>query len=117
LVFGSVEALEEPNVLDQVRQRHPGARLVGCSTAGEICGTQVTDNSVVVTAIQSDQSRFVPVLARISQRDSYAAGRRLASDLPQAELVHVLVFSEGVHVNGTDLVERSRFAAAPDEPC
>jgi hypothetical protein len=36
---------------------------------------------------------------------SYAAGRSLAAALPHQDLVHVLVFSEGLRVNGSELVK------------
>src|SRR6185295_5611357 len=50
-VFGSGAALSDPARLDDVRRMFPGAPIAGCSTAGEICGTRVHDDSLVVTAI------------------------------------------------------------------
>jgi len=50
-VFGATAALDRAEALDALRQRHPSAHLVGCSTAGEITGTRVHDDSIVATAI------------------------------------------------------------------
>ena len=51
LVFGARDILTEGTCVEDVRREHPGARIFGCSTAGEIRGTEVTDDSVVSTAI------------------------------------------------------------------
>src|SRR5512136_1155141 len=54
LVFGSTVLMKNAEYGDIIRKAYPHARLIGCSTAGEICGTHVTDDSLVVTAVQFD---------------------------------------------------------------
>ena len=39
-----------------LRNTYPDAHLLGCTTAGEICGTTVSDDSVVATAIRFDHT-------------------------------------------------------------
>ncbi len=104
-VFGSTDALQHAEHLEEVTKAYPHAFVFGCSTAGEIYGTTVIDDSIVVTAV--DFERTVVRHASIAMtevRDSYEAGERLAAILPQEELVHVFVLSDGLDVNGTDLV-------------
>jgi len=52
LSFGATQLLQEQIHLQQIKDTYPYARIFGCSTAGEICGTQVTDDSIVLTAIK-----------------------------------------------------------------
>ena len=56
LLFGARAALEESDAVATLRVRYPGARLIGCSTAGEICGTDVTDDTVVAAVVQFEHT-------------------------------------------------------------
>jgi hypothetical protein len=113
LLFASREALAQESLFEEIRRRHPRARLLGCSTAGEISGTRVYDNSLVATAVQFEDTRIQGAEVHIRDRaDSFAAGRALAGDLPREGLVHVFVLSDGTSVNGSDLA-RGMIAALP----
>ncbi len=104
LVFGAGAALD-PVRCRELAERYPAARLVGCSTAGEIIDTRVEDDSVVATALRFAHSRVV--LAKVdvgATPDSRKAGQALAAQLPADGLVHVFVLSDGLQVNGTELV-------------
>lgn len=105
IFFGAPEALAVPGVIDRLHTDYPEADIVGCSTAGEILGVEVTDGSVVAAAIQFEQSR-VRVAHRELQDvdDSSQAGRNLADDVAAEDLSHLIVLAEGIHVNGSELV-------------
>lgn len=114
LVFGSTAALSESQRLAEIRDRYPSAHLLGCSTAGEIHGSRVVDDAVVTTAISFDHARLHAAhVALRDMRESFAAGERLGQMLPRQiigedgnaqSMSHVLVFSDGLYVNGSDLV-------------
>jgi hypothetical protein len=105
LVFGATDELEVAERWSELGARHPAARLVGCSTAGEISGTRVLDGTVVSTAIAfRDTAVRVERAVLADARDSLDCGRRLGERLRDDALVHVLVLSEGLHVNGSELV-------------
>ncbi len=105
LAFASKEVLAGGQILPQVCAAHPRACVVGCSTAGEIAGTKVGDDSLVATAVTFEQSRVrAAQLALAEVADSYEAGRRLAMELPGEDLVHVVVIADGTLVNGSALV-------------
>ncbi|HEX3130005.1 MAG TPA: FIST N-terminal domain-containing protein [Thermoanaerobaculia bacterium] len=106
LVFGSPDALKRDDLRRQVAEAYPGAWSFGCSTAGDIFGTQVSDDSLVVTAVRFDHTRLRGCSTPIAgPGDSLAAGERLARSLEGDGLVHVLVLSDGLHVNGSKLVD------------
>ncbi|MFO1476843.1 MAG: FIST N-terminal domain-containing protein [Verrucomicrobiota bacterium] len=114
LVFGSGSALQAPGGLKCLRATWPGAVLFGCSTAGEIVETQVGDETLSVTAIAFDHTRVHAARFQLGEpADSFEAGQKLAAQFPAAlpadgaepdPLCHVLVLSDGLKVNGSDLV-------------
>lgn len=109
LVFGASNIVGDAVRMDEVRERYPGAHLVGCSTSGEICGIRVRDDSLVVTAVRFEHTALK--LAHVvigAGGDSLEAGKRLAQALPQQQLVHVLVLSDGLLVNGSELARGLR---------
>ena len=105
LVFGSRELIGDHPRIAALRERYPRAHVVGCSTAGEICGTDVCDDTVVVTAIAFEHTAVIAAevdLAEVSS--SREAGLRLSERLPTDGLVNVFVLSDGISVNGSELV-------------
>ena len=113
LVFGAATLLKAPDLIESIRQMYPAAQLLGCSTAGEISGTQVSDDSVVATAVHFESTQIFGAEVVLSEvADSFRAGEHLAKALPRSmteggqadKLVHVLVLSDGLNVNGSELV-------------
>src|SRR5919106_3099471 len=105
LAFGSRALIRNADLIGALRQRYPSADLLGCSTAGEICGTQVTDDSLVATAVRFASSRVCGVTVSIAGTpDAFDAGVKLADALDHRGLVHVFVVSDGLQVNGSALV-------------
>ncbi len=106
LAFGSVSIMKDKTKFDLVRATYPKARIFGCSTAGEICGTQVLDNSLVTTAIHFDHTDISSSCIKIqSIEESYGAGQELARLIEKKGLRHVFVLSDGLKVNGSALVK------------
>lgn len=105
LVFGGTEVLAQPGQLNELRASYPDAHFLGCSTAGEICGTEVCDDSMVATVVDFEHTDLHVARVNIDEvKNSREAGARLARALPQENLVHVLVISDGLKINGSELV-------------
>ncbi len=114
LVFASREEMSQPATFRELRKSYPHSILLGCTTAGEIYNTQVTDDSVVLTAISFEHTKIKAVSLPITHMDeSSAIGQKLAESLSKENLRHVLVLSDGVHVNGSKLVEGIRTHLPP----
>lgn len=108
LVFGSTLLLKQRRCLDEVKEIYPEAYLIGCSTSGEIYDTQVSDNSLVFTAIAFEHTQLhsdIIYLDLDEVESSFQAGEKLAKMIPHEQLVHVFVLSDGLKVNGKKLVE------------
>lgn len=105
LVFGSRELFASATEFASLRATYPEATLFGCSTAGEIAATRVTDDSLVATAIEFESTRFEVASVAVSEVDgSEDAGKHLAHSLNKDGLVHAFVISDGQNVNGSELV-------------
>lgn len=108
LVFGEPRLLRD-DVLADVRTRHPQAAIVGASSAGEIAGDEVTDQAVTATAVSFERTRVRARHAHVATPgESYERAAALARELLAPDLVHVLVFSDGTQVNGTEVVRGFR---------
>jgi len=106
LGFGGSDALRDPVLYEDLKKIYPASHILLCSTAGEIAGTNVYDGSLVATAVQFDQTKLEFVTEAISESSqSYDMGKKLAERLPKEGLVHTLLFSEGLKVNGSALVK------------
>jgi hypothetical protein len=104
LVFGATAPMMGADIWRELCARWPEARIVGCSTAGEIAGTLVCDDSVVATALELERSRVRVASVRLREtQDGFTAGRSLAAQLDAPWLRHVFVISDGLSVNGSDL--------------
>jgi hypothetical protein len=105
LVFGSTAPMIEARLRD-IRQRYPNAYVCGGSTAGEIVGKEVRDDSVLVTAIELEKTELRAAAVTVESADeSLAAGQKLASSIPHAGLAHTFVLADGLAVHGTELLK------------
>ncbi len=105
LAFGGREALGRAGGYNRLRELFPSAHILGCSTAGEIMDTTVCDDTVVVTAIDFDRTRVEGASAILADAaHSQEVGQAISKALAADDLVHVFVLSNGLLVNGSELV-------------
>lgn len=105
LAFGAPRYGADRRPFDDLAAAFPHSVRTGCSTAGEIGGAEVDDDSVSVLIGRFEHSHLVSAATDIGgPDDSGPAGERLASQLPSAGLRAVFVLSDGLSVNGTLLV-------------
>jgi hypothetical protein len=104
-VFGSGAALREGASMRALREALGDVPLIGCSTAGEICGTTVRDGSLSVTAVGFEHTRVRTARRKVGRRSrSREAAREIAREIDGDDLVSVFVLSDGLCVHGPDLV-------------
>jgi len=70
LIFGAADLLKESEPLESIRKMYPAAQLLGCSTAGEISGTQVSDDSIVATAVRFESTQICGAEVVLRDRDA-----------------------------------------------
>jgi len=104
LIFGDRASVSRAALGAELAARWPAATIVGCSTAGQISGTEVFDRGLAACAVRFAHTEVRVATAAVSAATSAAAGAELARALAGPGLVHVLVFSEGLDINGEALV-------------
>ena len=115
LAFGSGPALQQADPL--FRQLFPNAQRLGCSTAGEISARGVSDKSLVVIALAFEHTRVVQASTALhGMADSFEAGRRLVQSMAQDDLRAILVFGQGVDINGSAVLAGMADILGPDVP-
>lgn len=113
LVFGASSFLDDPAALIELRARYPNSVLAGCSSSGEVIGDVIQDETLVVAIASFASSKLQFCSEPIGEDvDSSVIGASLASKLDVTDLRGVIVLSDGLKVNGTDLV-RSLTQALP----
>lgn len=93
-------------VVDLLLASYPKAYLIGCSTAGEIVGNRLVDETVVLTAVQFEKSRLAQTCTILDKHDmdSFKVGEYLSNQLNAPDLKHMFVLSDGIFINGAELV-------------
>jgi hypothetical protein len=103
--------------LHELNAAYPGAAIAGCSTAGEISGTRVRDDSLSVAVVEFASTRLLTAVASCGPGDdSRRAGAALGDQLDRPDLAGVLILSDGLHVNGSELVRGITGRLGPKVP-
>lgn len=106
LVFGSVKRFGEAKLQSILKARYPTAQIIGCSTSGEITATGVYDDSLQITAILWEKTvQRVTHTKMTGMQNSFETAVTLAKQLKSDSLKAVLVYSDGLNVNGSELLE------------
>jgi hypothetical protein len=106
LAFSSSDGIVKPEVYEHLKGLYPNADIVFSSTAGEIIGDSVYDNSVAVTAIELEKTTVKCVKTNISQHsNSFETGNYLMKQLSGGELASIFIVSDGTFINGSELVD------------
>lgn len=105
LYFGGVAQLEKRKPVNELWSRFPRAICCGCSTSGEILDGHLLDGTIVAALVKFASARVRAAEAVLAAPEaSREAGRDVARQLNEPELRHVLVLSDGLLVNGSQLV-------------
>jgi hypothetical protein len=103
--FGSRQKLSCGARYDELRTLFPAAHILGCSTGGQIRNSDVTDDEIAAAAIRFDATKLrVACEVAPSPESSRLCGAAIGRALAAADLVWIFVLSDGLNVNGSDLV-------------
>lgn len=106
IVFGNRFFLSDAGRYKEIEQFYPNAHIVCGSSAGEILGNVVKENSLVCTAVYFEKTTIRVASASIQSKDqSYTVGKKLSSELQDEDLANIFVISDGQIVNGSELVK------------
>jgi hypothetical protein len=109
LVFADTMFADNPQPFAELVKAYPTSHVIGCSTSGEIRGGSISEKSVAVAVVcftkTALRQTFAPVAA---VEHSFSAGQTIAKELLTPDLRSVFVLSDGLNVNGSELVRGLR---------
>jgi hypothetical protein len=115
LAFGDPELTAMAELVRELRAAFPRARVMGCSTAGQILGETLSDETLVVSVTRFERTAVAATVACLGgSTDSFEAGREVATTLNRPDLRAILVLSDGLLVNGSELVRGIGSVVTPD---
>jgi hypothetical protein len=103
--FGTRQALACGARYQELRAMFPDAHILGCSTGGQIRSDDVTDDEIAAAAIGFDGTKLrVACEPAHGPKSSRACGEAIGRSLAAPDLVGAFVLSDGLNVNGSELV-------------
>jgi hypothetical protein len=105
LYFGTRSALADGDRYRELRAQFPQAHIVGCSTGGQIRNDDVSDDEIAAVALRFKSTRLrLANAAAPGPEHSRQCGEAIGSALNADELAGIFVLSDGLNVNGSELV-------------
>ncbi len=104
LYFGLRSALADGARTQELRAMFANAHIVGCSTGGQIRNDDV-DDEIAAVALRFDRTRIELACEAVpTPLHSRACGEAIGQALAADDLAGIFVLSDGLNVNGSELV-------------
>ena len=105
LYFGARAALAFGSHYRQTRDRFPNAYILGCSSGGQIHNDDVSDDEITGAALHFDSTKLRLAREPAPSADhSRACGEAIGRTMAARDLAGIFVLSDGLNVNGSELV-------------
>lgn len=114
LVFAARAAFARDDFMASLRALYPRAHILGCSTGGQIVDADVSDAQASCLALGFARTDLAVAQAEVLDKaHSFAAGAEIGAALTRSDLSAVFILSDGLNVNGSELVAGLRAKVAP----
>ena len=115
LVFYSPKYYQDHSPFIELKKHYPLSTIVGCSTSGEIYNQSINDDSLSIAIVKFSHSNIKSFTQSINDyAESYHAGIKIGESLKADNLKAILLLSDGIIVNGTELVEGAKSILGPE---
>ncbi len=105
-IFIGIDLKNQDQLLADLKEKYPTGNLIFCSTAGEIAGDKILDESAVCTAIHFEKTEIKIHRQIINDtNESISCGQNIAQSLDHDDLKSVFILSEGTLTNGDFLIQ------------
>src|SRR3954453_15810750 len=116
LYFGLRSALADGARYRELRAMFANAHVVGCSTGGQIRNDDV-DDDIAAVALRFEQTRLGLACEAVSgAAHSRSCGEALGRALAADDLAGIFILSDGLNVNGSELVAGLTSVVSPKVP-
>lgn len=105
-IFGDTDILKENSTYEAIRKKFPNSHLVGSSSSGNILGREISKFPIVATAVKFESSKVEVQSVEYHEGESLQdLSYELVNKLSKDGLKHIFLLSDGLNVNGSDLVK------------
>lgn len=116
LLFGAPDADTYSGVFHELQNRYPTSLLAGCSSLGGIYGSEILEDGLVVCIIRFQNTRIAKTSIELhTLEDSWRAGRHIGKQLNTPDLKGLLLLTDGLNTQGTDLIRGITSCINPHE--
>ncbi len=107
LIFGNVEkCILKKDFFKELSNSFPNTKMIGCTTAGEISNSGISEESIVINAIQFEKVKIkAESNVILKMEDSENSGKELAKKLNSPDLKSLFVIGQGVKINGSSFIK------------
>lgn len=104
-VFGDSDILKSEESFLQIKEKYPNAHIVGASSSGNILGVEISESPIVGTAVQMEKGSIEVASIDFTENDNIESlAGELIKKLPEQNLKHIFILSDGLNLNGSELV-------------
>lgn len=104
-IFGDTDIFKDSVYYQTLKNIYPNANIVGCSSAGNILGDSLSYSSMVATAVSFDKIKTILSVVDFLESDIIEdVSVKLTEQLPKEGLQHIFILSDGLNINGSELV-------------
>ena len=105
LMFGDSLSIRDPRAFETLHARYPRAGIAGVSTSGNIAGARISDQGIHAVVVCLERGKIAMSSASLADcADTKGVADQLLADLPLEGLRHVLLFCDGLQINGSELL-------------
>lgn len=104
-LFGDSNLIKSDASYNELHSKYPNAHIVGSSSSGNISGVEISNSPIVASAVQLEKGYVdVSIVDFLSKEDVEQKAKTMIEKLPKTNLQHIFVLSEGLNINGSDLM-------------
>uniref|UniRef100_UPI004048D4F3 FIST signal transduction protein n=1 Tax=Aliarcobacter sp. TaxID=2321116 RepID=UPI004048D4F3 len=104
-LFGDTDVIKDEKRYFEILELFPNAKIVGCSSSGNIQGEELSNDPLIATAVLFEKASVEISSLNFSEGDDVEKlSENLINNLPKENLKHIFVLSDGLLINGSQLV-------------
>ena len=114
MAFADNPYFAQAKCYEELKSFFPNANIVGCSSSGNINGSSISDEDIVIATISFSKTKIVVKSKLIEEGDDISSVvAELAKEFPSPKLKHLFVLSDGLSVSGSELTKALNVLAVP----
>lgn len=116
LLFGEPDAEPYLHALKELQIKYPTSVIAGCSTQAAVFNSHITKGGFTACIIRFRNTRIVQTSTSLhSLEDSWRVGRYIGKQLNAPDLKGLLLLTDGLNTQGTDLIRGITSCINPEE--